>query len=91
MTARQWESAVAWTLNLHGNSLLQFQASLGDITEFRSELGDRLNGPVDMSTINWIWDRYAGLCSGGENYQRFRPQMNDEILKGGANWGLAVP
>ena len=91
MTAKQWETAVAWTINLHGNSLLQFQASLSDITEFRMELTDRLRGPVDMSTIEWIWDRFAALCPAGARYQRFRQIMLDEIARGGGNSGLTIP
>lgn len=88
MTPPEWESAVAWTLNLHGNSLLSFQADAATIRSFRDELEAKLAEPVNMATIHWIWDSYAGLCRGGKNYQRFRTQMDDEIANGGGDWGL---
>jgi len=91
MSPRQWESAVAWTLNLHGNSLLRFQASAAKMRDFKERLEQKLTGKVDMQTIEWIWDEYADMCPGGRNYQKFRPQMVEEIQAGGANWSLNVP
>lgn len=91
MSPRQWESAVAWTLNLHGNSLIMFQADGPTISKFEQRLAERLNGDVNMETIHWIWDEYAKICPGGESYQRFRSQMIDEIESGGGNWLMNVP
>ena len=90
VSPRQWESAVAWTLNLHGNSLLMFQADGPNIRNFEKRLADKLSGDVNLETIHWIWDEYAKICSGGRQYQRFRAQMVDEIQSGGGNWGLKV-
>jgi hypothetical protein len=90
MAPRQWESAVAWTLNLHGNSLIRFQAEGHEIAAFQQRLASKLAGPVDMATIDWIWDEYAQVCPGGENYQRFRPMMIEEIEAGGADWSMNV-
>ena len=91
MTPSEWESAVAWTLNLHGNSLLRFQAEPATIRWFEQRLAQKLRGDVNMSTIHWIWDEYAEICSGGAHYQRFRRQMEDEIERGGGGWGLNIP
>ena len=91
MSPRQWESAVAWTLNLHGNSLIMFQADGEQIRRLDQRLAKKLAGEVNMDTIHWIWDEYAEICSGGASYQRFRAQMEDEIAQGGGNWGLNVP
>lgn len=91
MSPRQWESAVAWTLNLHGNSLIMFQAGGEQIRRLDQRLANKLAGEVNMDTIHWIWDEYAEICSGGARYQRFRAQMDDEIGRGGGNWGLNVP
>ena len=91
LTPRQWESAVAWTRNLHGNSLLPFQADGPTIRRFELRLAKKLRGNVNLETIHWIWDEYAAICPGGKNYQRFRSQMIDEIEQGGANWGMNVP
>ena len=91
MSPRQWESAVAWTLNLHGNSLMLYQAKGTKIRNFDERLAKKLAGEVNMDTIHWIWDEYADICPGGANYQRFRSQMDDEIAQGGGDWGLNVP
>lgn len=91
MSRRQWESAVAWTLNLHGNSLIMFQADASEIRTFDQKLAKRLSGNVDLETIHWIWDEYAKACPGGANYQKFRSHMDYEIKSGGGNWGMHVP
>lgn len=92
MTRSQWTSAVAWTRNLHGNSLISFQCDSATLGNFRDRLAERLAGPVDMTTIHWIWDEYALACPGGAKYQRFRPMMLEEIEAGGGGWvGLDVP
>ena len=91
MSAAQWESAVGWTMNLHGNSLYAFQSDVPTLRAFEERLANRLAGDVDMDTIHWIWDEYADLCPGGERYQRLRPLMVEEVEKSGGNWGLNVP
>lgn len=92
MTREQWTSAVAWTRNLHGNSLISFQCDSATLSDFRDRMAERFAGRVDMSTILWIWDEYARACPGGANYQRFRPMMLEEIEVGGGGWGdINVP
>jgi len=91
MTRGQWASAVAWTRNLHGNSLLLHEASRADIFRFSRELEQRLRDDVDMATIDWIWDEYARLCPHGKKYQRFRPFMMEEIATvspDSDSWGI---
>lgn len=77
--AKQWQVMVDWTRNLHGNSLLAFQTSLSEITAFESRLNERLDGTVDASTIEWIWDKYDRVFDGGHQYQRFLLQVNAEL------------
>ncbi len=91
LTPKQWESAVAWTINLHGNSLLPFEADARTIRSFQQRLETKLQGKVDLDTIHWIWNEYAGLCPHGKSYQRFHAQMMEEIEAGGSNWGITVP
>ncbi len=91
MTPHQWEAAVAWTSNLHGNSSYSF---LGDpnipaMRAFERRLAQKLEGHVDMQTIDWIWDEYAELCECGADYQKFRPQMYEEISSG-QDWGYNI-
>lgn len=90
MSPRQWESAVAWTLNLHGNSLIRFQADADELGAFERRLAAKLTNDVNMDTIHWIWDEYAKVCPGGEKYQRFKGMMMEEIEAGGGNWGIKV-
>jgi hypothetical protein len=94
MTRGQWASAVAWTCNLAGNSVLGDEAQLGDLRRFQAELEEKTKGDVDMATIFWIWDQHARLTPAGKEYQKFREQMLDEIGSVGPNddpWGLHVP
>ena len=90
MTPRQWESAVAWTLNLHSNSLAFSQADGRRIYAFEQRFAQRLVENVDMDTIHWIWDEYATICPGGASYQRFRSDMLDEVQRGGQDHGLGA-
>jgi hypothetical protein len=91
LTRQQWESAVAWTSNLHGNSLLRFQTDTPALRQFEQRLSEKLKGKVNLETIDWIWAEYARACPGGANYQRFKPMMQDEIAAGGGEWGINVP
>lgn len=94
MTRGQWGSAVAWTLNLHGNSLVRFEADYSSIKAFDRRLEEKLRGDVDMSTIHWIWDEYAKLTPHGASYQRFKEMMQEEIDGVGPNtdvWNMKVP
>lgn len=94
MSRGQWGSAVAWTLNLHSNSLLMFEADGPTIGAFEDQLQAKLAGDVDMQTIHWIWDEYANLCPHGASYQRFKPQMMEEIASigpGADPWGMHIP
>ena len=75
-----WNVAVGWTLNLHGNSLVPFQASDAEIRAFRDALRNRLTADqVNVDTINWIWDEYAELTPAGRHYQRFRDVMKSQM------------
>lgn len=79
MTPQQWERAVAWTLNLHFNSLGWQKDDVRKLQEFEDRFDAKLAGNVDMNTIHWIWDEYSRLCPYGARYQRFKPQMMEEI------------
>ena len=79
VTPDKWDCDVGWTCTLQTNSLDAFQADATSLRQFREELSSKLDGPVGMGTIHWIWDSYAKLCPGGASYQRFRPVMMEEI------------
>ncbi len=77
--SEQWEIAIWWTCNLTGNSLLNEQGRLADLRRFQRELAAAAEGPVDMTTILWIWDEHARLTPAGKEYQRFRQIMLDAM------------
>ena len=91
LTSKQWQSAVAWTNNLHCNSLVWGFNDGPAIRDFRLRLEAKLESSVTMDTIEWIWDEYAALCPLGARYQRWRKVMLDEIGNGGGNWGITIP
>ena len=89
-TPQQWESAVAFTMNLHAKSLTHL-TDASSLHEVREELERKMDLKVDLETIEWIWDSYAKLSHAGDNYQHFRRRMHEEIESGGGNWGIKVP
>jgi hypothetical protein len=94
VTRGQWASAVAWTNNLHGNSLLPFETDAPTLAAFAERFKKKLDGEVDMTTIDWIWEEYADLTPHGAQYQRFKKIMDEEIAAVGPNddpWGMRVP
>ncbi len=80
LTVAQWRCMVSWTLNLHGNSLIAHQTTTREIIAFETRFEKQLLGHVDADTIEWIWDEYAKICRGGQNYQRFRLMLNEELV-----------
>jgi len=67
----QWNFAVGWTWQLHCNC--------GEVDTawrdgFAEELERRLQGPVGLADIEWIWDEYAKHSANGQSYSdRYRP------------------
>jgi hypothetical protein len=76
ITREQWQQIVAWTLNAHANTLVATSRIPPDERErFVAELRRRLQGPVDLGTIDWIWDEFVRLAPGwGPSYsEQWRP------------------
>ncbi|HEX4606648.1 MAG TPA: hypothetical protein VH092_00425 [Urbifossiella sp.] len=75
----QWEFAVGWTRNLHGNCGSTRPAVAAGWREgFVVELERRLAGPVSLADIDWIWDEYAAHTRSGRAYSdRYRPTRAD--------------
>jgi hypothetical protein len=95
ITRKQWENVVAWTLNAHANCLVPYRSIPPDeMVRFEVELKRRLAGPVDLATIDWIWDEIVRLTPGGQRYSDdWRPTLPkrlQEFEEGGINWGIEV-
>jgi hypothetical protein len=78
----QWEFLVGWTMNLHGNC----GASETWITDrarsrrFVEALEERLQKPLDLATIDWVWDEYAAFTSPGQKYSdKYRPTRSPDL------------
>lgn len=94
VTRGKWGSAVAWTLNLHGNSLIWVETEEATLRRFQGSLHNKIAGIVDMATINWIWDEYTKLTPHGRSYQRFKELMDEELAAVAPDediWGMRVP
>lgn len=88
----EWEFMVGWTLNLHANcgTVHQFMVNRDDRDPFLAEFKNRLQGPVSLDTIDWIWDEYARITKGGQSYSdKYRPTRNpDRKLVQPGHFGL---
>lgn len=93
VTRGQWEFVVGWTMNLHGNC-----GSIHSTVErewrdgFAAELERRLQGPVTLADIDWIWDEYARHTQGGQRYSDlYRPTRSEGFLDARVGyWGIPV-
>ena len=89
----QWEFMVGWTINLHANSAAANQwVDRCEIWPFVEELERRLQEPVTVATVDWIWDEYARIITGGRLYgERYRPTQSPDLqhVQPGV-WGIRV-
>jgi hypothetical protein len=82
VTPRQWDEVVFWTLNLHANCIMSnMRMPRAERAKFLAELRERLSGPVDLKTIDWIWDEVVRLSPGcGKTYsERHRPTTPERL------------
>ncbi|MCZ2341537.1 MAG: hypothetical protein LC104_07035 [Bacteroidales bacterium] len=84
---------VGWTVNLHGNTAgdhRQVDAQIAAV--FADEFEQKLHGPVDLSTFDWIWDQYEKLAEGGKRYSdKFRPTRPANLAEAGEGcFGIPV-
>ena len=85
VTPQQWEYTVGWTINLHANcgAFYSFSEHTADPAwrdGFRAELERRLQGPITLADIDWIWDEYAKNTKHGHKYSdQFRPTRGPNV------------
>ena len=77
----QWEFVVGWTNNLHGNcGSVRGSVDLEWRFAFEAELKRRLQGPITLADVEWIWDEYAKHTSYGQTYSdRWHPLRSPEF------------
>jgi hypothetical protein len=80
LTESQWAACLHWTWNLHSNygGYYYFDVSARD--RFLSEFDRRLDGDVDLGTVDWIWDQYWLHSTGGSHYSNhYRPTTPERL------------
>jgi hypothetical protein len=78
----QWEFMVGWTINMHCNSAGGYSwVDRDKMAPFLVEFERRLQGPVGVETIDWLWDEYVRITEGGHRYdEKNRPTRSPELL-----------
>lgn len=84
VTPEQWDHMLLWTTNLHGNcgGHLSY-LDMPQAEAFADALELKVQGPVGVATIDWIWDEYMRI-SRLKSYNRFRPNTSENLEL----WGL---
>jgi len=80
VSPKQWAFCLHWTWNLHTNAGNYNNFDRAASEEFLAEFDRRLNGKVDLRTIEWIWDQYVEHSQGGHRYSHYRP-TNPEMVR----------
>ena len=75
----QWQFMIGWTNNDIGNCL-PF-AGFWDTRQLADDFHRRCAGPVDVATIDWLWDEISRICPvRGQDYSdRFRPTTPEHL------------
>jgi len=87
----EWAYIVGWTLNAHANccGARDFITDYDRFASFAAELKRRLDGDVDLQTVDWIWDEFEAFSSVGPWYsETFRPTSRERLREAATfSWG----
>jgi mannose-6-phosphate isomerase-like protein (cupin superfamily) len=74
--AQTWEWATNWAVTAYGNVCASPEhVSLEELRRFNTDLAERLLGPVDLATVDWVWDHLGRTGPHGRSYrEQFEPQ-----------------
>jgi len=76
----EWAFYVHWTWNLHGNHGTYLDFDPAERRAFLAKFVGKLQGEVDVKTIDWIWDQYVAHSKGGAHYSMlYRPTSEDRL------------
>jgi len=73
VSAAQWEQCLSCTWNLHVNYGPPGYFAEDRRDGFAAEFNRRLDGPVGLDTIDWIWDEYERNAPRAKSYDHYRP------------------
>lgn len=79
--ADTWEMASGWAITAYCNVCFSPEhVSHDELRRFRVDLEEQLRRPVDLSTIDWVWERLGQTGPHGARYrERFEPQYREEL------------
>lgn len=78
---KQWNQAVEWAEIVTSNvACVDYFFPLEDLKPFRVELEQKMKGPVDLNTIDWIWtDLKSGNSSGAKYAATWEAKYRFEV------------
>ena len=81
LDSKVWEEAVGWAITAHANVCFsESHVPIDELRRFRADLEKRLDGEVDLATVDWIWQRLAETGPHGRQYrEKFEPQYRDHV------------
>ena len=81
VSPREWEVVHFWIGVAFANVCFSpDHVSLAELKRFNNDLDSKLQGKVDLNTVDWIWERLASTGPQGAGYvERFMPQYRDEL------------
>lgn len=81
VSPQTWDDATGWAITAYHNICFNANhTTLKELDSFVADTEERLNGPVDLATIDWIWARLAATGPHGEAYaSRFLPQYRATV------------
>lgn len=76
-----WEEGINWTVTAHCNVCFSpDHASFENMCIYGQQLEEKLQGKIDASTLEWVWDRLAETGPQGKRYtDQFRGQFKESL------------
>ncbi len=77
----EWDVAASWAGTAYCNVFFSPEHTpLKELKQFCMELEERLRGPIEFKTIDWVWERLGRTGQCGLHYrQRYETQYHEEL------------
>ena len=80
--ANVWEVATGWSITAYENICFSEDCvSITELKRFRTDVEDRFAGDVDLSTVDWLWQRLGETGQHGQEYRRNFEQIYHEHVQ----------
>ena len=76
-----WDVATGWAITACGNVCFsEGYVPIDELRRFRVDVEKRLKAEVDLTTIDWIWQRLGETGPHGQQYRkRFEPEYREGL------------